>query len=114
MSDFSELLKLSADLGNAPAEVVQKGRLVVAKTAHDVEATAKSLAAVDTGAMRNSIGTTISGGGLTAEIGPTVHYAIYNEYGTRRMTPRPFMGPALERHSEPFVQAVAKITEGLL
>ena len=114
MSDFSELLKLSADLGKASYEATRLAQKVVAKTAHDVEATAKSLAAVDTGAMRNSIGTTISGGGLTAEIGPTVHYAIYNEYGTRRMAPRPFMGPALERHSEPFVQAVAKITEGLL
>lgn len=114
MSNFSELLKLSADLGKASYEVTRKAQTVVAKTAHDVEATAKSLAAVDTGAMRNSIGTTISGGGLTAEISPTVDYAIYNEYGTRLMAPQPFMGPALERHSGPFMQAVAKLTEGLL
>ena len=114
MSDFSELLKLSADLGKASYEATRRAQVVVRKTAADIEATAKSLAAVDTGTMRNSIGTTISGGGLTAEVSPTVHYAIYNEYGTRRMAPRPFMGPALERHSEPFVQAVAKITEGLL
>ena len=114
MTGYDDLLKLSADLGKASYEATRRAQKVVAKTAADIEATAKSLAAVDTGTMRNSIGTTISGGGLTAEVGPTVDYAIYNEYGTRRMAPRPFMGPALERHSEPFVQAVAKITEGLL
>lgn len=110
MSDFSELLKLSADLGKASYEVTRKAQKVVAKTAYDIEATAKSLAKVDTGTMRDSIGTTISGGGLTAEVSPTVNYAIYNEFGTRRMAPRPFMGPALERHSGPFVQAIESLS----
>lgn len=109
MTGYDDLLKLSADLGKASYEVTRKAQKVVAKTAADIEATAKSLAAVDTGVMRDSIGTTISGGGLTAEVSPTVNYAIYNEFGTRRMIPRPFMGPALERHSGPFVQAIESL-----
>ena len=109
MGDFSDLLKLSADLGKASYEVTRRAQMVVAKTAHDIEADAKSLAPVDTGALRNSIGTTISNGGLSAEIGPTVHYAPYLEYGTRRMPPQPYMGPAAERRAEAFVQAVESL-----
>ena len=109
MTGYEDLLKLSADLGKASYEVTRKAQLVVAKTAHDIEADAKSLAPVDTGALRNSIGTTISNGGLSAEIGPTVHYAPYLEYGTRRMPPQPYMGPAAERRAEPFVQAVESL-----
>ena len=106
MTGYEDLLKLSADLGKASYEVTRKAQLVVAKTAHDIEADAKSFAPVDTGTLRNSISTTISNGGLSAEIGPTVHYAPYLEYGTRRMPPQPYMGPAAERRAEPFVQAI--------
>ena len=109
MTGYDDLLKLSADLGKASYEVTRKAQTVVAKTAHDIEADAKSLAPVDTGALRNSISTTISNGGLSAEIGPTVHYAPYLEFGTRRMPPQPYMGPAAERCAEAFVQAVESL-----
>ena len=109
MTGYDDLLKLSADLGKASYEVTRKAQLVVAKTAHDIEADAKSFAPVDTGMLRNSIGTTISNGGLSAEIGPTVHYAPYLEYGTRRMPPQPYMGPAAERRAEAFVKAVESL-----
>ena len=109
MTGYEDLLKLSADLGKASYDVTRKAQAVIAKTALDIEADAKSLAPVDTGALRNSIGTTISNGGLSAEIGPTVHYAPYLEYGTRRMPPQPYMGPAAERRAEPFVKAIESL-----
>ena len=109
MTGYDDLLKLSADLGKASYEVTRKAQKVVAKTAHDIEADAKSLAPVDTGALRNSISATIAIGGLSAEIGPTVHYAPYLEYGTRRMPPQPYMGPAADRRAEAFVQAVEQL-----
>ena len=109
MTGYDDLLKLSADLGKASYEATRKAQKVVAKTAHDIEADAKSLAPVDTGMLRNSISTTIGAGGLSAEIGPTVHYAPYLEYGTRRMPPQPYMGPAAERRAEPFVKAVEQL-----
>ena len=109
MTGYDDLLKLSADLGKASYEVTRKAQRVVAKTAHDVEADAKRFAPVDTGALRNSNGATISAGGLSAEIGPTVHYAPYLEFGTRRMSPQPFMGPAADRHAEAFVKAIESL-----
>ena len=114
MTGYEDLLKLSADLGKASYEVTRKAQQVVAKTAHDVESTAKSLAAVDTGAMRNSIGTTITNGGLSAEIGPTASYGAYVEFGTRRMRPQPYMRPAADQHFPQFVEAVSRLTQDLL
>ena len=109
MTGYDDLLKLSADLGKASYEVTRKAQLVVAKTAHDIEADAKSLAPVDTGMLRNSISTTIGAGGLSAEIGQTASYAAHVEFGTRRMRPQPFMRPAAERRAEPFVKAIESL-----
>ena len=114
MTGYDDLLKLSADLGKASYEVTRKAQTVVAKTAHDIEADAKSLAPVDTGALRNSISTTISNGGLSAEIGPTASYGAYVEFGTRRMSPQPFMRPAADQHFPEFTEAVSRLTQDLL
>lgn len=105
--DASQVYRLAADLGKAGFSTARKAAQVVAKTAHDIEATAKSLAPVDTGALKNSIGSDISA--LHAEIGPTVSYGIYQEFGTSRMAPHPFMGPALEQHTAAFLAAVEQL-----
>lgn len=51
--------------------------------------------AVDTGHLRNSIGVQKIGEGAY-RVGTDVKYALYLEFGTRRMAARPFMRPALE------------------
>ena len=91
-------------------------RAVVKKTAADIEATAKAFAPVDTGALRGSIGTTSSGNANYVEThtGPTVDYAPYVEYGTSRMAPRAFMGPAADRHLHELFAAVDQLTGDLL
>ena len=114
MGDFSDLLKLSADLGKASAEVTRRAQVVVRKTAADIEASGKRNAPVDTGHLRGSISTTTSIGGLSAEIGPTASYGAYVEFGTRRMRPQPFMGPAADQHFSEFTEAVARLSQDLL
>lgn len=104
--DTSQMNALVADLGDAPARVVPLVRTATVKAAADMERDAKAFAPVDTGALRNSIGTDLSG--LTAEIGPTVNYGIYVELGTSRMAPRSFLGPAFDRHAGEYVDAVTK------
>jgi len=44
-------------------------------------------------------------------IGPTTDYAIYGEYGTRHMAPRPFAGPALAAEKPQFLKALAAAIE---
>lgn len=112
MSD--ELRQLSADLGKASAEITRKAQRVVAKTAHDIEATAKRNAPVDTGALRDSISASITGGGMQAVIGPTVSYGVFVEFGTRRMRPQPYMGPALTSHEPMFTRAVESLIQEAL
>jgi HK97 gp10 family phage protein len=51
-----------------------------------------------TGALRDSISHEVEG--LTATIGSTSDIAEYQEFGTSKMPPRPFLGPALERNHE--------------
>lgn len=75
---------------------------VTRKTAADITRDAKTLAPVDTGNLRASIGSTIRGDGrmgvVRAEIGPTASYGIYVEMGTSRMAAQPFLRPATDRN----------------
>ena len=108
--DASELNALAADLGQAGYRATRKAQTVVAKSAADIERISKSFAPVDTGALKNSIGFDIGDGGLAAEIGPTVHYGAYVEFGTRRrMAPHAYMGPALDIVGPSFAAAMEQI-----
>ena len=73
----------------------------VQKAAFQIEATAKGLANVKTGTMRRSIHTVMSNGGLTGTVGPSVFYAIFQEF-----LHKAFMRPAAERHLPGFAAAV--------
>lgn len=116
--DISSLNRLTYDLASAPGILGARTALVVRKAAHDIEATAKSFAPVDTGALRSSIGVDFDGDGrgqeMTATIGPSVDYAPYVEFGTSRHAPAAFMGPALDRHSADFEAALGMATDRLL
>lgn len=107
--DVAQLLDLSADLGRASDRVQTMGRALVQASAATVERTAKQRAAVDTGAMRSSIHTQSGDGGMSATIAPGVSYAVYVEYGTRRMAAQPFMGPAFQQVIPMFVEGVAQL-----
>jgi len=54
---------------------------------------AKSIVPVKTGTLQRSI--SWQGGRGEYKVGSRVNYAPYVEYGTSRMVPRPFLGPAL-------------------
>lgn len=105
--DTSQLLALSANLGKASLTVTLTAAKVVAKSANDLEAAAKQAAPVDTGNLRNSIGTDLRG--LSATVGPTASYGPYLEYGTSRMPPQPYMTPAAERITPAFEKAIEQL-----
>ncbi len=54
---------------------------------------AKSIVPVRTGTLQRSI--MFSGGDGEYQVGSRVFYAPFVEYGTSRMRPQPFLGPAL-------------------
>ena len=87
--DTKVLDRIAANLGKNADQIVHS-------LAFEVEATAKTLAPVDTGALKNSINTKKVKESLY-HVQDGVHYGIYQEYGTSRMAAQPFMTPAIER-----------------
>jgi HK97 gp10 family phage protein len=114
--DPSEINRLAHSFEQSAANVGQAAQQVVRKTALDIEATAKQFVPVDTGNLKGSIGhsdlrSVGQSGALEARIGPTANYGHYVEFGTSRMGPAAYMGPALDRHSGPFEQAMSILAE---
>lgn len=124
--DASELRSLATSLDNVPKALGHLARTVVRKTAKDIESSAKLIAPRDparppqdpsrpvTGNLKGSIGTSDlramgTSGSIEAEIRATAEYAMYQEVGTSRMPARPFMGPATDKHSPAFAEAMAQI-----
>lgn len=107
--DFSDFRTLAADLARASARVEPLAQAVVTKSAADLQRLAQSAAPVDTGFLRSSISTTV--GRLEAEVGPTAHYGIYQELGTSRMGPQPYLFPALDQVTPGFEQAIAQVID---
>lgn len=113
--DEEGLLRLKTDLGKLAARAVPTAHRAVAKVAHDIEATAKVLAPVDTGNLMGSISATVVG--LSAEIGPTAYYGGYVEEGTSdeegnaRTAPQPYMAPAAEQHFPNLEKALGAIMD---
>jgi HK97 gp10 family phage protein len=113
-----ELNTVEAELRTAGGRVGAKGSAVVRAAALKVEAWAKQLVPVDTGHLKGTIGPPeFHGdgrfGAMEAVISATASYAGYVEWGTSRMAPHAFMGPALDRVSPDFHAAVEAISDPL-
>lgn len=92
--------------------LVPRASAVVRKVAFDTEADAKALAPVDTGNLRNSITTAVTGDGLTAAVVATASYAYWVEGGRTGVPPQPFMGPATDRNAPLFREAMSQLGGG--
>lgn len=119
-SAAADLNTLAVDLLQAGPRAQVRAGLAVRRTAFAIEATAKQLVPVDTGNLKNSIGSSPIGqdralgpGDLDAEIGPTADYAEYVEFGTSQHGPAAFMGPAFDRHAGDLEKALGQAAEDL-
>jgi len=110
---ISSLEFLSAEMKAAGPKAIALAKVVLKKTAIDIERNAKAIAPVDTGNLKNSIGHSdmrlLSETNLAIEIGPTANYGQYVELGTSTQAPQAYMGPSLDRFGAPFEQAMAQI-----
>jgi len=106
---YTDTRNLDRLIANIPGNTEE----IIKVIAFQVEAIAKTLAPVDTGALRLSIYVRFSDSNPTttvtveelpkpstkfsAVIGPSVEYAIYIELGTSTMSAQPFLLPALRQ-----------------
>lgn len=109
--DLSEVSSLAVAIGKAGPRARTQGSYALRKVATDIQRDAQILAPVDTGDLESSISVTVSDAGMTAEIGPTVDYGIYQEFGTSTQPGTPFLGPASDRNIPMLEQAIARIPE---
>jgi HK97 gp10 family phage protein len=120
-ANADDVRRLATSLANVGARTGALAQIVVRKTAKDIEAHAKRIVPVGKsrkgyigGNLKNSIGTSDlrrvgQSGSLSVEIGPTAEYGGYVEFGTSRMAPQPYMGPAADVHLPLFEQAVTQL-----
>lgn len=111
--ETGEIASLERLFDAADGDARRKARDAVRKSTFEIERGAKTRAAVDTGFMRNSISTAFTGDvysdGYTGEVGPGAYYAPYVEFGTDRMAPQPFLGPAYDAVEPSFLAAMRRI-----
>ena len=133
---FNYQMQVHGSWNAASARTAKLLDLAVRKAAFDIEANAKQPPIpVDTGAMRASIHVVTSkdnghtkavadakrlrkgvktypvvkpAGPREAIVAVGVHYGIYVEMGTRKMTGRPYLGPAIRRVTPAFRRACAQ------
>lgn len=116
------------------ADIDQKVNQLVRKTAFDAQGIAQEESRVDQGAMKNGwyVRTEDSSnrtepkpsgdGFLFPEVPATSHneawlvggisYTIWNELGTSRMPAKPMAAPAINRVRQPFLDALARVSNG--
>ena len=116
--DTSQARALASRIEGNAGRIGAAGSAVLRRAALAIEADAKALAPVDTGALRASISSSFAGdgrgGAMTAEVGPTVEYGVYVEFGTSVMSAEPFMGPAFDRQIGGYTEAVGALLDQVL
>ncbi len=94
------------------SEEKQKGvKEVIEQTASDIEQSMKDFVPVDSGITQESIRTELSESGLAARIGPKKpkgFKAHWLEFGTVKMSARPFMVPAYEKNKPEYIRRLEK------
>lgn len=75
----------------------------VAETLLLIETDAKLLSPVDTGLNRAEIHSNLAPNRLSGTVEAGTSYAVFLEFGTRYMAPRPFLFPAYEKNRDAFL-----------
>lgn len=93
---FDKLVKKFEEIADDTDDI----REVVKAGTENVLVTARALCPVDTGFLRYSIKADLidTANTITGKIYTTVSYGLYQEFGTWKMRPQPFLRPALDRH----------------
>ena len=114
MSAASELRGLAADLSRATGAIRRRAADETLQSAKDIGTAYRSRARRDTGAMAQSVQIKTSRGGLRAAVGPTSHYAVFQEEGTSSITGDNLLRDASDAEAADWQGNLARIPEELL
>ena len=102
---FDHFPQIAALLPQAVGEIVQE-------TILDIETGAKLRAPVDTGALRASIQSEMTGE-TSGEVATDIEYSVFVEFGTVRAAAQPYMTPAAEAARSPFIRKMSNLESSL-
>lgn len=91
------------------AQMEERASQVVRKSAIDIEARAKAVVPVDTGALKASIQSEHNG--LQSVVSVGQDYGIFVNYGTYKMAARPFFTSAIEVVTPAFHEAMRQLIQ---
>lgn len=94
-----------------PNVIPNAAQKVVKKHGALMQQEAQRKVAVDTGTLKRSIEIEILDGGYTAKVAPHTDYAVYQEYGTRYMSGKPYIRPAFYNRIKPFLADLEEIVK---
>lgn len=89
---FNRIREINDRIPNVVASLIRKA-------VSETESLAKIRVPVATGALKNSITSSLEARGnvVVGEVGTSLHYAAYVEYGTRFSPAQPYLVPAFDR-----------------
>jgi HK97 gp10 family phage protein len=102
---YDKFPALAARLPEAVREIVQE-------TIYGIETTAKIRCPVDTGALRASIQSEMTGE-TSGQVGTNITYAIFVEYGTSKAPAQPYMTPAAEGERRHYMRKMTDLESRL-
>lgn len=108
--DSSELRTLAASLEREGPRLGRRAAGIIRSGSRDLTAAARRNAPRRSGDLADSIEGTIYGDGrssaITAVVGPTERYGLFQERGTSHNAPQPFLAPALDAVAPGVVSAL--------
>ena len=108
----AEFRRFAADLARAAAGLESSAEKRVDRVAKRALATARSAAPVDTGDLRAGLKIRKEGGARVA-VEVTNYYATFQEFGTSKMAPNPYIGPAVTRHGPELVKELERLADDI-
>lgn len=100
---------LAVEMLAASASAVAEADKVTGDIAEKVAAAQRAAAPVgETGRTRDTISAERVAPGVW-QAGTETWYAHFPEYGTSRMSPRPFIAPAADRYADEFVAGIGEV-----
>ena len=104
-----EISRWANSVIKAASGIDRLGAKAVTKVSNRAAETARKAAPSDTGRLSRSIRVTVDGSRAVVET--DLYYARFQEFGTSKMAPNPFMGPAFQRHAPELVKEVEGIAD---
>jgi HK97 gp10 family phage protein len=90
------------------AHVEAVSRAAPKRFADAVLATSQQMVPVDTGYLKSTGHSASLAAGKSAEVSYGADYAAYVEFGTYKMAPQPYLGPAFAAHEAEFIHEMGE------